>query len=156
MEPSLLAQYAAASDAACPSCNYKLGGLTSDRCPECGSTLMLAIITPQLRSGRISSRFVLWWCFAFHLMILATATWDIWATYRILQQPLSGFPSFLWQVVTASPLTFAASAAIVLSSATWLAFQNRLLPDTAAQWSQRLCIGLLVLTLILPVIDELV
>lgn len=42
-DPTLLAAFLADSDARCPACGYALRGGTSDKCPECGSRLMLEI-----------------------------------------------------------------------------------------------------------------
>ena len=39
----LLASFLADSDARCPSCRYALRGCISDKCPECGCELALAI-----------------------------------------------------------------------------------------------------------------
>jgi predicted RNA-binding Zn-ribbon protein involved in translation (DUF1610 family) len=49
----LLTSFLADSDARCPACRYALRGCTSDRCPECGTQLML-----RIGSGRESSA---WW-----------------------------------------------------------------------------------------------
>lgn len=39
-----LADYLAQHDARCPICQYRLHGLTTDRCPECGDTLRLGVV----------------------------------------------------------------------------------------------------------------
>ena len=50
----LLTSFLANSDARCPACRYALRGCTSDKCPECGCELALAI---DMAGGRTST----WW-----------------------------------------------------------------------------------------------
>lgn len=49
-DPHLLA-YVAGRDVECPVCKYNLRDLPSDRCPECGQSLMLRLaqVEPRLR-----------------------------------------------------------------------------------------------------------
>ncbi|MEM1208464.1 MAG: hypothetical protein AAGI54_04275 [Planctomycetota bacterium] len=39
-----LTDFLARHDARCPTCDYRLHGLTTDRCPECGHPLRLGIL----------------------------------------------------------------------------------------------------------------
>ena len=52
-----LIKYLSGSRDRCLSCDYPLKGLTSDRCPECGTTLRLQLVSP---SGTQSP----WWWMA--------------------------------------------------------------------------------------------
>ena len=46
-----LVAYLADRDLACPVCAYRIRGLTSDVCPECGATLRLQVGAANLRLG---------------------------------------------------------------------------------------------------------
>lgn len=67
-----LIDFLAHHDAACPVCHYKLHNLQTDRCPECGHRLELAIsgATPRLNawlpivvSGLVALTAGLYWVF---------------------------------------------------------------------------------------------
>lgn len=47
---ALLRHYLRETDESCPSCNYALRGLTTDRCPECNQqiTLHIKLVEPRL------------------------------------------------------------------------------------------------------------
>jgi hypothetical protein len=47
---ALLRHYLRDTDESCPSCNYALRGLTTDRCPECNQqiTLRIKLVEPRL------------------------------------------------------------------------------------------------------------
>lgn len=49
----MIAAFLADSNARCPACTYALRGCTSDKCPECGCALTLAIASLRTMSG--------WW-----------------------------------------------------------------------------------------------
>lgn len=55
-----LAAYLADRDEACPSCGYNLRGLTSDRCPECMTELVLRVAMAEPRLGLFLSTVVAW------------------------------------------------------------------------------------------------
>jgi hypothetical protein len=62
-ETDLLTAFLRDSDGRCPACQYALRGCTSDRCPECGAKLSLAIAADQRHEA--------WWLAA--VMGAATA-----------------------------------------------------------------------------------
>lgn len=55
-----LAAYLADRDEACPSCNYNLRGLGSDRCPECNTELVLRVAMAEPRLGLFLATVVAW------------------------------------------------------------------------------------------------
>lgn len=48
-EPVLLKEFLATRDIACPVCGYNLRGIASNKCPECGRSLELRIVSGDLR-----------------------------------------------------------------------------------------------------------
>jgi hypothetical protein len=50
-ETAWLVEFVRDHDAACPSCDYNLRGLTRARCPECGTELKLSIRLAEPRIG---------------------------------------------------------------------------------------------------------
>ena len=48
-EPVLLKQFLATRDIPCPVCGYNLRGISSAKCPECGRSLELRVVSGDLR-----------------------------------------------------------------------------------------------------------
>ena len=50
-ESELLKQLLALRDYPCPVCRYNLKGIESDKCPECGASLDISLISADLKLG---------------------------------------------------------------------------------------------------------
>jgi len=110
---SLLIEYLADRDMACPGCGYNLRGLKEPRCPECGADLQLRVSLAEPKLGVFIAILVaLSTGFGFNLFLLG---WGMWA------MSFRGFPGLrdLWSVACFSAF-LGAAVVVLLRNRRWL------------------------------------
>lgn len=85
--PTQLTAFLANSDARCPSCRYALRGCTSDKCPECGCELALAIAAANNPAAPVWWYAAVYGCGVAVFLSLALLAQMLGKVVRVLEDP---------------------------------------------------------------------